>query len=309
MSTPGPPVPPALAAGSPWALLMPALSASYSVALARIRAQILAAVLHQFRFSGSWREHDAAEFMSIVPPLVRGGQQAVSAITAGYVDRVTSEATGVTGPPVGISPSEVTGSAVRGGVDPAVVYRRPYATAWTDLAAGAPLPQALTKAERRIVDLVDTDLQLAKTNTVKKVGERNEKILGWRRIPQGTYSCALCLITATMIYHRRALLPIHPNCNCSIEPITLDYDPLPAVSEQFLADVHAAIERDLGAKYVAASGRLQNTKARELFYRDIVIVHEHGEIGGVLGVRGQTFTGPEDIPRLGRHQEISKQVE
>lgn len=304
MTTPKPAAA-ALAEESPWALLAPALAVAYRRALARIQVQILAAVLRQFHLSGSWRAKDAEEFVSIVPPLVRGAQQAVSAITAGYLDRVTSEASGVRTPPAGVAPSEVTGSAVRSGVDPAVVYRRPYAVAWTDLAAGAPLPRALEKAERRITDLVNTDLQLAKTHTARRTLVRDPRVVGWMRVPQGTYSCALCLITSTVRYTKDKLMPIHPNCDCLIEPLVGHYDPGPLINEEFLAAVHDAIERDLGPEYVAESGRLPSTKARELAYRDIVVEHQHGEIGAVLGVRGQTFSGPADIRRLGKsHQKI-----
>lgn len=30
-------------------------------------------------------------------------------------------------------------------------------------------------------------------------------------------------------------------------------------------------------------------------YSDVLVVHEHGEIGPVLGFRGDHFTGPSDI--------------
>lgn len=289
-----------------WGLLAPGLALAYRRALARIQAQILHAVLRQFRLSGSWRNTDAVEFVSIVPPLVRGAQQAVSAITAAYLDRVASEASGVRTPPQGIAPSEVTGSAVRAGVDPAVVYRRPYTVAWTELAAGAPLPQALQRAERRIGDLVSTDLQLAKTHTAQRVLSRDNRVVGWVRVPQGTYSCALCLITSTVRYTKQKLAPIHPNCDCLIEPLVGSYDPGPVINADFLDAVHDAIERDLGSDYVAESGRRGSTQARELSYRDIVIEHQHGEIGPVLAVRGHGFTGPADIRWHTTHQKIER---
>lgn len=296
---------PAPAETLPWELLAPGLAEAMRRALARIQAQLINAVLRQFRLSGSWREQDAIDFMSIVPPLVRGAQQAVSAITAAYLDRVTSEASGVRTPPMGVpAPSEVTGSAVRAGVDPAVVYRRPYTVAWTELAAGAPLPRALEKAEKRITDLVNTDLQLAKTHTAHKVVARDNRIVGWMRVPQGTYSCAMCLITSTVRYTKEKLAAIHPNCDCLIEPLVGSYDPGPVINEDFLNAVHDAIERDLGSQYVARSGRRGSTRARELAYQDIVIEHEHGEIGAVLAVRGQKFTGPADIRRHTTHQKL-----
>lgn len=282
---------------SPFTPYNAALAAAYAGAMARIRANMAAYIKRMFHHSGAWREIDAQRFVDAVPRTVAGAQQTVASITEAYLNRLTNEMTGIFRPPSGVPASEVTGSAVRGGVDPAVVYRRPYTQVWTDLAAGAPLDKAVQAGERRALTIVDTDLQLAKTHTAQKTFAKDNRVTFYRRVPHGPHSCALCLILSTRRYRKEKLAPIHANCNCDVEAVT-GPDPGPVLDKDFLNAVHDAIERDLGKDYVARSGKLHNTKARELDYLDIVIVHEHGELGPVVGVRGQTYTGPEDIRRL-----------
>lgn len=275
-----------------------ALAAAYAAAIARVRRGVFEFISRQWNHSGAWRDADAQAFVTAVTPVVEAAQRTVSTLTSSYLNTIASEMAGSHHPPVTVSPSEVTGSAVRAGVDPAVVYRRPYHQVWTDLAAGTPLDKAVTKAEERAVKTAATDLQLAKTHTAQRQFAGDERVVGYRRVPQGTYTCALCLIVSTRRYHKKKLMPVHPACDCGIEPLFGTFDPGPVLDEEFLNAVHDAILRDLGQKYVGRGGRAKDTRARELDYRDIVIVHNHGEIGPVLGVRGQKFTGPEDIRRF-----------
>ncbi len=275
-----------------------ALAAAYFLAVARVRRSVFDFIQRQWNLTGLWSNVDAQRFVKAVTPVVEAGQRSVSTLTSSYLNRITSEMTGSHRPPVTVDPSEVTGSAVRAGVDPEVVYRRPYVQVWTDLAAGTPLEKAVKEAERRAITTAATDLQLAKTHTAQKQFAQDGRVVGYRRVPQGTYTCALCLIVSTRRYHKADLMPVHPACDCGIEQVFGHFDPGPVLDEEFLNAVHAAILRDLGQKYVSRSGKAKDTRARELDYRDIVVVHQHGEIGPVLGVRGQKFTGPDDIRRL-----------
>lgn len=290
---------------SPLVAAAPALAALYIRALDRVRSSLAEFITKQFRHSGQWREEDAVRFARAVVPIVAGAQASVSALTSAYLSNVAKELTGTLPPPAAVPSSEVTGSAVRLGVDPKVVYRRPYTQVWTDLAAGTPLDQAVDNGERRAMSIATTDIQLAKTHTAKKALAKDKRVTWYRRVPRGTYTCALCLIVSTRRYHKKQLMPIHPGCDCGIEQVFGARDPGPVLDEDFLEAVHDAIERDLGREYVSRSGTLRSTRARELYYRDIVIVHEHGELGPVLGVRGQKFTGPEEIRRFTTHDRIN----
>jgi hypothetical protein len=317
------------ATGPSTEVTLAALAAAYTLAIRRIRAAILAAVLRQFRISGSWRDADAKAFASIVPPIVAGGQQAVSVLTSAYLHQYLDLAgrppapaepgrrvpptparpSPVRPPPVVVSPKDMSGANVRGGVDPKIVYRRPYVSTWTELAGGAPLQKAVAAGEKRLTDLVHTDLQLSKTHTAQRVISTDDRAVGWRRVPQGDYTCALCLISSTQRYHKEKLAALHPNCDCDIVPIIADHDPGNVIDREFLDAVHAAILRDLGPQYVAKSGRKDNTQARVLDYRDIIIEHIHGEIGPVLGVRGHKFVGPQDIPTFTTQHPVEVQIE
>lgn len=317
------------ATGPSTEVMLVALAAAYTLAIRRIRAAILAAVLRQFRISGSWRAADAKAFTSIVPPIVAGGQQAVSALTSAYLHQYLDLAgrspapvesgrlvpptparpSPVRPPSVVVSPKDMSGAKVRGGVDPKIVYRRPYVSAWTDLAGGAVLERAVAAGEKRLTDLVHTDLQLAKTHTSQAVISADHRTVGWRRVPQGDYTCALCLISSTQRYHKEKLAAVHPNCDCDIVPIVGEFDPGRVIDREFLDSVHDAILRDLGPAYVAKSGRKDNTQARIFDYRDIIIEHVHGEIGPVLGVRGHKFVGPQDIPTFTTQHPVEVQIE
>lgn len=284
----------------PWSA---ALAAAYAAAMARIKATLLALLSRQWRQSGSWRDADAERFVRTMVPAVQAAQRAVATTTSAYLNQLTAQMTGTVRPPITVPAAQVTGSAVRNGARPEAVYRRPFETTWTELAADTPLDIAVDMGEARARTIAATDLQLTKTHTAKQVFAKDPRVVGYRRVPQGDHTCALCLIVSTRRYHKKELAALHPNCDCDIEPIHGEFDPGPVLDEAFLNAVHDAIKRDLGAKYVAASGKAKNTRARELDYRDIVIVHQHGEVGPVLGVRGQHFTGPADIRRL-THKKI-----
>lgn len=84
----------------------------------------------------------------------------------------------------------------------------------------------------------------------------------------------------------RANSHIVSNCSCTPVPVFRGEE-VPEVDPALL---HDTVRRDLGDKYVQASGK------GAINYRDIIITHDHGELGPVLAVRGQDFTGPSDIP-------------
>jgi hypothetical protein len=70
-------------------------------------------------------------------------------------------------------------------------------------------------------------------------------------------------------------------------PIFGRTDPGHVIEPERLESVHERIEERFGVSDAGARDPID--------YRDALIVHEHGEIGPVLAVRGQKFTGPNDI--------------
>lgn len=107
--------------------------------------------------------------------------------------------------------------------------------------------------------------------------------------------CALCLLTSTVRYTRANLMPIHPGCGCRVLPIYGSEDPGVVLNDRFAEGVHGIVRRDLGESYVDPGGRFGDAH-----YRDIIITNTHGELGPVLGVRGQHFQREPSRPgRLG----------
>lgn len=89
------------------------------------------------------------------------------------------------------------------------------------------------------------------------------------------------------------------NCGCTVRPILSTEGRSPQVIDPQLAEqVHEVVGRDLGPSYVDPGGRLGDAH-----YRNIIITNDHGELGPVLGVRGQHFERDPGRPgRLGNNR-------
>lgn len=261
-----------------------AMLAAYLAATSALRARLLDFVAASYAGQGDYRDAAAAAFVAQTVPAVQAAQQTMASLTSAYLAHMIASTAGGSSAPLGVSADVL--STLRG-VDPAEVYRRPYVQVWTDLAQGKDFPAAVAAGSRRAASLAATDLQMAKTKAAQVVMQHDGRVTGYRRVLVGAHSCALCVLASTRWYSRGDLSPIHPACDCAVEPLFGGAQP----DEVPAAELHAVVSRDLGANYVSASGARGPVN-----YRDIVITHEHGELGPVLGVRGQHFTGPSDIP-------------
>ena len=261
-----------------------AMLAAYLAATSALRARLLGFVAASYAGQGDYRDAAAAAFVAQTVPAVQAAQQTMASLTSAYLAHMIASTAGGSSAPIGVSADVL--STLRG-VDPAEVYRRPYVQVWTDIAQGKDFPAAVAAGGRRAASLAATDLQMAKTKAAQVVMQHDGRVTGYRRVLVGAHSCALCVLASTRWYSRGDLSPIHPACDCAVEPLFggAQPDEIPA------AELHAIVSRDLGANYVSASGAQGPVN-----YRDIVITHDHGELGPVLGVRGQHFTGPSDIP-------------
>ena len=124
----------------------------------------------------------------------------------------------------------------------------------------------MSAATARATGMVRTDLQLAKTHAVAYVTENADHVRGYWRVPDGG-ACDLCLLAAEQTYSRGDLMPIHERCGCDVEPI-FGSDAQRAASPEPAAPQDPDLE---------------------------LAVEDHGELGPVLTVAGQAFTGPDDI--------------
>ncbi|MEV4939551.1 hypothetical protein [Streptomyces zaomyceticus] len=212
------------------------------------------------------------------------GQRQVAALTTSYLETLYREIADETSR-VNLDLDTVTGRALRD-VDPEEVYRRPFKEVWTALGNGVAFDEALSRGTNRLDDIAKTDLQLARTHTVRAVTADQPGVEYTVRELQGEYDCALCVIASTQRYHKRDLAPIHPGCDCLVKTVRSDYDPGQVIDPDRLDLIHDLVDKALGES---------DRGGRAVDYRKIIIAREHGEIGPVLGYRGQRFTGPDDI--------------
>ncbi|MFD8595364.1 hypothetical protein ACFV1L_10220 [Kitasatospora sp. NPDC059646] len=251
----------------------------------RTFASVVNRLAQEWSSLGSWRGDDVKGFQRRVLPALLAGERRVAALTTTYLEaeyrRLFDEPSRVA-----FDLAEVTGSAVRNGVDPVDVYERPFKEVWTALSNGEPLDVATERGANRLETLAKTDLQRARTLTAQAVMEQQPRVTYYVRELQGEYDCALCLVASTQRYRKADLLPIHPGCDCRPTPVRADFDPGQVIDEARLEAIHKAVEEALGT-----SAR----DARSVDYSKIIVQHTHGEIGPVLGYKGQRFTGPEDL--------------
>jgi hypothetical protein len=220
----------------------------------------------------------AAMAKAIAAP-VQAAQRQTAALTDAYLARVTT-AMGVkraAAAPVG--PVDV--SALRGIPNP-LVYQRLGSAYRYQRSIGKGAEEAQSLIVQRAGIMADTDATLAmRAQAQKYMGRR--KIARYRRVIQPERSaggtCGLCAAASHRMYFKADLLPIHGRCNCEVMPAIGSNDP-----------AYELNDADLTALYGAAG-----STGRQDLARIRVTVHHHGELGPVLGVSGQHFTGPAAI--------------
>jgi hypothetical protein len=260
------------------------LDQRYGSAVRGVWTSVLGRVNRSFIVLGSWRDADVKAFQRQALPVILAGERQISTLTASYLEQLY-KAEADSAHKVSLDLDAVTGEALRG-VAPAEVYERPFKELRRALSDGASLDDAVSRGAHRLETITKTDLQLARTHTVREVADDMPRFEYTVRELQGEYDCALCMIASTQRYHKRDLAPIHPGCDCLVKTVTAEYDPDQIIDDDFLSDVHDAVEAALGTF---------DRGGRAVDYRKIIISREHGEIGPVLGFRGQRFTGPDDI--------------
>lgn len=233
---------------------------------------------------GAYRDADVRRFQRQALPVILAGERQVASLTASYLEQLYREVDSRSRR-VSLDLDEVTGEALRG-VAPEDVYERPFKELRAALGDGASLDAAIDRGARRLTIVTKTDLQLARTHTVREVSDDMPRFEYTVRELQGEYDCALCMIASTQRYRKKDLAPIHPGCDCLVKTVTAEYDPGQVIDEDKLERIHDLVEEALGKS---------DRGGRAVDYRKVIIANEHGEIGPVLGFRGQRFSGPDDI--------------
>ncbi len=274
------------------------LISAYRNSRSTIRERTKNVIGASWRSLDSWRGPDIDAWVRLVTPVVEGAQMQTSSLTAAYLARLDQLVTGTPARPTSIPARLVNDLALRG-VPTADVYSRMGLTIWTALSEGRTLTEGVAEATKRLATTIAVDLQLSSTHTAREVATTSEqRIVGSRRVLDGSESCGLCIVASTQLYRPTELMAIHPGCNCDVELIYSDWQFEQSYDLETLDNAHDAIAERFGGSDAEARdvpGATNPVTDLALQYRDVLVTHEHGELGPVLGVRGQDFTGPDDI--------------
>jgi hypothetical protein len=209
-----------------------------------------------------------------------GAQAQAVATTDGYLARFLSMETGRPLAPVGLDPTAFTTDQMRG-VAMRDVYARALRVTRQALNDGIPIDEALARGAARAAQMARTDVQLAargaSSYVLQSYGARGKvrwvRIPAYRRVLSGAENCALCTAAANQRYHIAQLMPIHPGCDCVVEPIVRNG--LPEIERAIPAPQDSPGLVDAAAEEPASH---------------VVTVVEHGELGPVLWHAGDNFT-------------------
>ena len=246
------------------------LTEAYDSQVHAIRQQITAFGQAYWDSLPHYRASAVEDMIQAITPRVTAGQLRIADLTRAYLAQCARElGWKVVLPP--IDQDEIRGAR---GVDPRVVYRRPAVDVYTALAAGKPLPQAAAEGRLRLTQLIGGDMQLAKVHASRQ-SMRGYPAEGqfYRRVLTGRENCALCVVASTQRYYRGDLLPIHPGCDCGVQPLPPGLAVNQVIDEDLLEQVHQITADRLG---------VSDRGGRTPDYRKLLTVSEHGEYGPTL---------------------------
>lgn len=241
-----------------------------------IRASIIQQLYVVWFGLDDYRNDQIDPWLEVAVPMIQTAEETISSATSTYM-QLQMEVLGSTAVLDIPNPEDIAGRNLRD-VDPAVVYSRPFKEVWESLGRGNPFSTAIEDGANRLRQLVETDLQLSHTHTSRTLLRDRNDVVGFKRVPTGTYTCALCLVASTQRYHKLDLMPIHPGCDCRVAPIIDSSDTGQIIDKEFLEEIHKAVEKQFG---------FSARDARQLDYRKIMTTFNHGEYGPTLAVQGQ----------------------
>lgn len=246
------------------------LTEAYDSQVHAIRQQITAFGQAYWDSLPHYRASAVEDMIQAITPRVTAGQLRIADLTRAYLAQCARELGWKVVLP-SIDQDEIRGAR---GIDPRVVYRRPAVDVYTALAAGKPLPQAAAEGRLRLTQLIGGDMQLAKVHASRQ-SMRGYPAEGqfYRRVLTGRENCALCVVASTQRYYRDDLMPIHPGCDCGVQPLPPGLAVNQVIDEDLLEQVHQITADRLG---------VSDRAGRTPDYRKLLTVSEHGEYGPTL---------------------------
>lgn len=262
------------------ALASTAVAMQFTQLFATLRASIVQQLLAVWFGLSNYRDPSSDEWMGVVLPTIEAAKETSISATEVYM-QLQMEVAGVADPSFDVLETAAILEAIRNGVDDEEVYGRPFKTVWEALSKGYTFDEAVQQGATRLRQLVETDIQLAHTNTSRTLLSQRNDVVGFRRVPTGDFTCALCMIASTQRYNKLDLMPIHPGCDCRVAPI-ISTEPVGQILDpDLLEQIHQSVEDMFGS--ADRSGRVND-------YRKLLVVHNHGEYGPTLAKAGNRFT-------------------
>lgn len=239
------------------------LTATYLAEMKRTRVATADHVAAYWDRLPDYRDERIPAFLRAVVPVVEAGQRRAVALTSAYLSRKTGQ------PPVGLDVASLVGAAVRGGVEPAEVYRRPFVTVWASIATLG-VTAAAAKGLSRLTSTADMDVAMSGRDSLLAFGrDSGADIIGWTRVADAR-CCDFCQSIDGAHTGPAEPQPLHNRCGCSAEPVLRTRG---ETSRDPLLTIGAVIGAGLAA----------------------VKIHEHGELGPVIGAARDSFAGPNDL--------------
>ncbi len=241
--------------------MLPALTAAYQGEMKRTRQAVADHVASVWRRLPDYRDEQVPGFLQAALPVVQAGQRRAVALTSAYLSRALGA------PPVGLDVETLVGAAVRNGMDPAEVYRRPFVTTWAAIAKIG-VQAAIEKGLSRLTSTADMDVAMSGRDTLlayQRVAPavESDRIIGWRRVAEPG-CCDFCLSIDGAHTGPDEPQPLHNRCGCTADPITAG--------------------SSLVGALLGVGSRIDKT-----------VIREHGELGPVITAHGDSFAGPDDL--------------
>lgn len=161
----------------------------------------------------SHNEEDVPQWLAVAVPLVLAAQHASVSLTDAYLGHAMGRQ------PFGIPPAGLVGAAVRNGTSPEIVYRRPFVTVWSELAAGKALADAVVAGLERALSTAEMDVQMSMRAAATAVDAADPRMRGFHRVADPG-ACEFCLLVDGAYVKSGAAMPLHNRCGCGLKPNT-----------------------------------------------------------------------------------------
>ena len=246
------------------------LTSVYSSKVHAVRTQITKFGEVYWDSMPNYRASAVEEMIDALVPRVTAGQLRIADLTRAYLARCAHElGWKLVVPP--LDKADILGAR---GVDPRTVYRRPAVDVYKALSDGKPVEQAVSEGRLRLTQLIGGDAQLAKVHASRQVLRAYPDTGSYyRRVLTGRENCGLCVVASTQRYYKEDLLPIHPGCDCDVQPLPPGAAGQQVIDEDRLEQVHKIAAERLGE--ADRGGRTPD-------YRKLIRVEAHGEYGATL---------------------------